>query len=91
MIAKSRREAVMGVKALLLRDMGCYLEERWANERDYTTNVVRGAKAEVEAAPRLFYLGESFDVRPVRSLYESVKVCLVLFHTRRISSSLLAA
>src|SRR6266850_1534539 len=34
------------VKALLLRDMGCDLEEQWANERDYTTNVVRGAKAE---------------------------------------------
>jgi len=46
MIAKNRREAVMGVKALMLRDMGCDLEEQWANERDYTTNVVRGAKAE---------------------------------------------
>jgi enoyl-CoA hydratase/carnithine racemase len=46
MIAKNRREAVMGVKALLLRDMGCTLEEQWANEREYTTNVVRGAKAE---------------------------------------------
>ena len=46
MIAKNRREAVMGVKALLLRDMGCDLEEQWANERDYTTKVVRGAKAE---------------------------------------------
>jgi hypothetical protein len=37
---------VMGVKALLLRDMGANLEEQWKNERDYTTNVVRGAKAE---------------------------------------------
>jgi len=37
---------VMGVKALLLRDLGCDLEAQWANERDYTTNVVRGAKAE---------------------------------------------
>ena len=46
MIAKNKREAVMGVKALLLRDLGCDLEEQWANERDYTTNVVRGAKAE---------------------------------------------
>jgi hypothetical protein len=46
MIAKNRREAVMGVKALLLRDLGRDLEEQWANERDYTTNVVRGAKAE---------------------------------------------
>src|SRR5437762_4399404 len=50
MIAKNRREAVMGVKALLLRDMGCDLEQQWANERDYTTNVVRGAKA-AEAFP----------------------------------------
>jgi enoyl-CoA hydratase len=46
MIAKNRREAVMGVKALLLRDMGSNLEQQWANERDYTTNVVRGARAE---------------------------------------------
>src|SRR5438132_11549750 len=50
MIAKNRREAVMGVKALLLLDMGCDLEQQWANERDYTTNVVRGAKA-AEAFP----------------------------------------
>ena len=28
-------------------DMGCNLEEQWANERDYTTNAVRGAEAEV--------------------------------------------
>ena len=46
MIAKNRREAVMGVKALLLEDMGKNLEEQWANERRYTTQVVRGAKAE---------------------------------------------
>jgi enoyl-CoA hydratase/carnithine racemase len=46
MIAKNRLEAVMGVKALLLRDMGCNLEQQWANERDYTTKVVRGARAE---------------------------------------------
>jgi enoyl-CoA hydratase len=46
LIAKNKRESVMGVKALLLRDMGCDLEEQWANERDYTTNVVRGARAE---------------------------------------------
>jgi enoyl-CoA hydratase/carnithine racemase len=46
MIAKNRRDAVMGVKALLLEDMGRNLEEQWANERHYTTNVVRGAKAE---------------------------------------------
>jgi len=46
MIAKNRREAVMGVKALLLEDLGCDLHEQWANERNYTTTVVRGAKAE---------------------------------------------
>jgi len=46
LIAKNRREAVMGVKALLLQDMGRTLEEQWANERNYTTTVVRGAKAE---------------------------------------------
>ena len=46
MIAGNRREAVRGVKALLLEDLGCNLEEQWANERRYTTTVVRGAKAE---------------------------------------------
>jgi enoyl-CoA hydratase len=46
MIAKNRRESVMGVKALLLKNMGCDLEEQWVNEREYTTKVVRGAKAE---------------------------------------------
>ena len=46
MIAKNRRPAVMGVKALLLEHMGKTLEEQWTNERDYTTNVMRGAKAE---------------------------------------------
>jgi enoyl-CoA hydratase/carnithine racemase len=46
LIAKNRREAVMGVKALLLQDMGRTLEQQWANERNYTTHVVRGAKAE---------------------------------------------
>ena len=46
MIAKNHRESVMGIKALLLEDMGCTLEEQWANERTYTTTVARGAKAE---------------------------------------------
>jgi len=46
LIAKNRREAVMGVKALLLEHMGCDLHEQWTNERNYTTKVVRGAKAE---------------------------------------------
>jgi enoyl-CoA hydratase/carnithine racemase len=46
MIAKNNRASVTGVKALLLQDMGANLEAQWANERDYTTNVARGAKAE---------------------------------------------
>jgi enoyl-CoA hydratase/carnithine racemase len=46
MITKNRRQSVMGVKALLLQDMGKTLEEQWANEMHYTRNVVRGAKAE---------------------------------------------
>jgi enoyl-CoA hydratase len=46
MIAKNRREAVMGVKALLLEGLGADLETQWGNERNYTTKVVRGAKAE---------------------------------------------
>jgi enoyl-CoA hydratase/carnithine racemase len=49
-ISKNRRDSVIGVKALLLKDLGCDLEEQWANERDYTTNVARGARAE-EAFP----------------------------------------
>jgi len=50
MIAKNHRGAVMGIKELLLRDMGRDLEEQWANEKDFTTHVMRGAKAE-EAFP----------------------------------------
>ena len=46
MIAKNRRESVMGIKALMLEHMGCNLEEQWANEQHYTRNVVRGAKAD---------------------------------------------
>jgi enoyl-CoA hydratase len=46
MIAKNRREAVIGVKALLLEGLGADLETQWGNERNYTTKVVRGAKAE---------------------------------------------
>jgi enoyl-CoA hydratase/carnithine racemase len=46
MIAGNKRESVMGVKALLLQHMGGTLEEQWKNERDYTTRVARGARAE---------------------------------------------
>ena len=45
-IAKNRRESVMGIKELLLQHMGCNLEQMWANERDFTTNRVRGYNAE---------------------------------------------
>jgi enoyl-CoA hydratase len=46
MIAKNHRGAVMGIKEILMRDMGSNLEEQWGNEIDYTTHVMRGAKAE---------------------------------------------
>ena len=46
MIANNHRGAVMGIKALLLRQKGKDLEGQWAEERDYTTHVLRGAKAE---------------------------------------------
>jgi enoyl-CoA hydratase/carnithine racemase len=46
MIAGNHREAVMGVKALLLRQHGEGLEAQWAAEKDYTTHVMRGARAE---------------------------------------------
>jgi hypothetical protein len=36
----------MGVKALLLQHMGQDLEGQWNNEHEYTTNVVRGYKAD---------------------------------------------
>jgi enoyl-CoA hydratase len=46
MIAKNRRESVMGIKALMLQHMGRTLEEQWQNEVDYTHSVFRGAKAD---------------------------------------------
>jgi len=49
-IAKNRRDSVIGVKALLLKDMAADLETQWANEQEYTTSVARGARAE-EAFP----------------------------------------
>ena len=49
-IAGNNRAAVMGIKALLLKQMTQGLEEQWAEERHFTTHVVRGAKAE-EAFP----------------------------------------
>src|SRR5712675_455158 len=49
MIAGNNRAAVIGVKALLLKQMGQNLEQQWIEEREYTTHV-RGARAE-EAFP----------------------------------------
>jgi enoyl-CoA hydratase/carnithine racemase len=46
MIAGNNRAAVMGIKALLLKQKVQSLEQQWAEERHYTTHVVRGAKAE---------------------------------------------
>jgi enoyl-CoA hydratase/carnithine racemase len=44
-IAGNHRGAVMGVKALLMKQLGEGLEAQWEAEHDYTTNTMRGAKA----------------------------------------------
>jgi enoyl-CoA hydratase/carnithine racemase len=46
LIAGNHLGAVTGIKALLLRQLGGDLEAQWAAEKDYTTHVMRGAKAE---------------------------------------------
>ena len=50
MITGNNRAAVIGIKALLLKQMTQDVEAQWVEERHYTTEVVRGAKAE-EAFP----------------------------------------
>ena len=45
MIAGNHRGAVMGVKALLLQQLGESLEQQWQDEHDYGVTVMRGAKA----------------------------------------------
>jgi enoyl-CoA hydratase/carnithine racemase len=45
LIAGNHRGAVMGVKALMLKQMTMNLEQQFDAERDYTTRVMRGAKA----------------------------------------------
>ena len=45
MIAANHRGAVVGVKALLLQQMGQGLEAQFNAEHEYTTHVLRGAKA----------------------------------------------
>jgi enoyl-CoA hydratase/carnithine racemase len=49
-IAGNNRAAVMGVKALLLKQMTQSVEQQWDEERRYTTQVMRNAKAR-EAFP----------------------------------------
>ena len=49
-IASHRRESVIGIKDLLLQHKGSSLEQMWANEKDFTTNKVRGYGVE-EAFP----------------------------------------
>jgi enoyl-CoA hydratase len=46
MIAANHRGAVMGVKALMLQQLGAGLEAQWQAEFDYTTHVLPGARAE---------------------------------------------
>ena len=61
-IATNDVPSVMGIKRLLLQHMGSTLEEQWANEKDFTTNVLRGTLAE-EAFPEFL----ARRGRPVRS------------------------
>ena len=49
-IAGNNRAAVIGIKALLLKQMTQSVEEQWDEERRYTTEVMRNAKAK-EAFP----------------------------------------
>ena len=44
-IAGNHRGAVMGVKALLMQQLGEGLETQWQAEYDYGHNIMRGAKA----------------------------------------------
>ena len=50
LIAGNHRGAVMGVKALLMKQKNLSVADQFAEERHYTTEVMRGAKAE-EAFP----------------------------------------
>jgi enoyl-CoA hydratase len=45
-IANNNTPSVMGIKQLLLRNMGRDLSSQWASEHDYARNVLPGAKAE---------------------------------------------
>ncbi len=41
-IASHRPESVIGIKQILLQDKAADMRQMWENERDYTTNVVKG-------------------------------------------------
>ena len=45
-IANNDQASVMGIKKLLLDDMGGSLKDHWDNEKHFTRHVLRGAKAE---------------------------------------------
>jgi hypothetical protein len=45
MIAGNHRGAVMGVKALLLQQLGLSQEAMWEAEHHYGTHIMRGAQA----------------------------------------------
>ncbi len=49
-IATNDTPSVIGIKRLLLQHKGQSLEQQWMNEKDFTTNVLRGTLAE-EAFP----------------------------------------
>ena len=49
-IAGNNRAGVIGIKALLLKQMTEDVEQQWDEERRYTTQVMRNAKAK-EAFP----------------------------------------
>ena len=61
-IATNDIPSVIGIKQLLLDHMGESLEQQWANEKNFTTNVLRGTLAE-EAFPDFL----ARRGRPVRS------------------------
>jgi enoyl-CoA hydratase len=46
MIAGNHRGAVMGIKTLLLQQSGASYQEQYNIEHDYTTHIMKGAKAE---------------------------------------------
>ena len=58
-IASNRQESVMGVKELLLQDMGGSLQDMWENERSFITEKVQGIGVEQAFAEFLARKGRS--------------------------------